>query len=380
MLVLGFSGGPSRVCDEDPPSFTSPLGAVLGHDSAAVLIEDGNVIAGVEEERLVRIKHANKFPFTALRAVLAEAGASLNDVDRVAFYFGEGYMDEILMRGALAGPVGITSIRQAVQLLLNMEFGVDFPASRLHFVNHHLAHAASAYYPSGFDRSLVATFDGRGENDCGVVMQGVGGALEYRCRFDADSMSLGDFYTSLIAFLGYRIFDEYKVMGLAPYGDPARFRQKLGQLYSLNPEGTWTIDFQRVWTLHELLPPRQREEPITQVHKDFAAALQEALEAIALHCLGHWQRVTGETRLCLAGGVAHNCTMNGKILRSGLFERVFVQPAAHDGGCAYGAALAVYAREQRAPAPLPLRDLYWGPRVKDGEIERELARWGSFIS
>lgn len=174
--------------------------------------------------------------------------------------------------------------------------------------------------------------------------------------------------------------EEYKVMGLAPYGDPRRYRDALKSLYDLLPKGNYVIHQDKYYSLHTAIKPRKKGEPITQAHMDFAASLQEALETIVFHVLSYFKTFTGEKNLCLAGGVAQNCTLNGKILRSGMFEKVFVQPASYDAGCAIGAAL--YIELQSAPATRisKLEHMYWGSDIGDEQtIPSDLLAWKDFI-
>jgi carbamoyltransferase len=378
MLVLGFNGGPDLI-HENLFGFTS-IGV---HDSACVLLEDGEVVFAIEEERLNRIKHTNKFPKRAMDACLAARGVRLSDIDLVAYYstkqsldfYGKGLFLRKLDQPALLDGPGL------MRSLIGKALHHQVDPSKLRFIHHHLAHAASAYGPSGFDEALVVTIDALGENSCGTVMVGEGPRLKPVVDFPAHK-SLGFFYLDVIAYLGFKPFDEYKVMGLAPYGDPERLRDTFKTFYTLLPQGDYEIHRNRLYSLFDLFTPRRPREPITQLHKDVAAALQEALEQIVVHVVCHHSRVTKQKNLCLAGGVAHNCTLNGKLLRSGMFENVFVQPAAHDAGAALGSALCAYyqAAAVKSKRP-PLRHLYWGSDVGDSRwVESRLARWTPLVA
>lgn len=377
MLCLGLSGGLDRV-------YENPLGLpnTFLHDGAAVLVKDGRVIAAVEEERLNRIKHSNKLPSSAIEYCLAAAGVELRDVDRIAFYATEAYCNAMLERLFISQPE--ISIPLDANLLLRhllaTEFGTQVDPSRVSFVGHHQAHAVSALAMSGFEESLVLAIDGCGDFLSGLLAVGSGTEMTELMTFPENN-SLGLFYLETIRYLGYGLFDEYKVMGLAPYGDPASYRELFSQFYELSANGGYRVHLERIGpALLRNIEVRRKGMPFTQQHRDVSASLQEALERIVFHILRHYRESTGMKRLCLAGGVAHNCTLNGKLLYSGLFEDIFVQPAAHDAGCALGAALMV-SNEAGQPAPRErLQAVYWGPDVgSDDSIEQELKGWAGHL-
>jgi carbamoyltransferase len=233
--------------------------------------------------------------------------------------------------------------------------------------------------PSGFDRSLVLTIDAFGDGASGMILSGEGPALKSLSVLP-DSKSLGRFYLGVIRFLGYDLFDEYKVMGLAPYGDPQKYRKMFKKFYTLLPDGDYIIHMDNLHRLFGLAAPRRTDDHIEQLHKDIAAALQESLEAIVLHVLRHYRDTTGHSKLCLAGGVAHNCTLNGKILYSGLFDDVFVQPASHDAGGAVGAALLLCQQRNGLAGSKAWNHVYWGTKVGDGdEVLGSLWKWKDLI-
>jgi carbamoyltransferase len=276
----------------------------------------------------------------------------------------------------------LMSGRHFVIHLLSENLGCHVPEEKLFFCPHHRAHALSTLTSSGFERALIFSVDGQGDrDDSGLVATGTGSTIDVRRTIPVDD-SLGFFYEKLIHFVGFTYFDEYKVMGLAPYGDPKRFREKIQALYSLNEDGSWNIHSDRFDELFSVLRPRRRWEALEAEHRDFAAALQEALEEMALHALRYWRKVTGEANLCLAGGVALNCTMNARIVESGLFDRVFVHPASHDAGCAWGAALHAYDALGNPPAPRePLRHVFLGRSLPEEDaVGHELATWGDFLT
>ena len=376
MIVLGLSGGVDFVVDDD---FDLPFNAY--HDSAAVLVRDGEVIAGVEEERLNRIKHTNKAPGRSARFCLEYAGIEPSQLDAVAFYETEPFFARELQRMHLADPTrrALFTPRALIQRLFRHEFGAEIEAHRIHFVDHHVAHAVSAYTMSGFDDALVVTLDGQGNGVSGSVYDGDGPELKSLRRM-ATRDSLGHLYWDVIKFLGYGLFDEYKVMGMAPYGDPERYRDLFSTFFDLLPDGEYRLYRERVLELFGIARPRRRGEEFTREHQDIAAAVQAVTEEIGLHVLQHFQRATGRSRLCLAGGVAHNCSLNGKVLYSGLFEQIFVQPAAHDAGGALGAALEVHAQLRPDEPIVPAQHVYWGRSVaSNDEVGELLTRWGDLI-
>ncbi|MGY4426474.1 carbamoyltransferase family protein [Bradyrhizobium sp. JR3.5] len=374
MLCLGVSGGLDRIYESSPD-----LPNTFLHDGAAVLVRDGRVIAAVEEERLNRVKHSNKFPGNSIRYCLSTAGVELAEIDRIAFYATEAYCNTMLERLFVSQPVTLDA-KLLLRQLLAREFGAEIDASRVSFVNHHEAHAVSAFAMSGFERSLIFAIDGGGDFLSGLLAVGSGTEITQLAGFPEHN-SLGLFYLETIRYLGYGLFDEYKVMGLAPYGDPASYRELFTQFYELLDNGGYRVHLDRIGpALLRNIQVRRKGMPFTQQHRDVSASLQEALERIVFHILRHYREATGMTRLCLAGGVAHNCTVNGKLLYSGLFDDIFVQPAAHDAGCALGAALMM-SNELGSPAPRErLPHVYWGPDLgSEQAVENELNAWAGHL-
>lgn len=379
MLVLGLTGCFATL-EED---FIPELPKWFGHDSAAVLVRDGTVIAALEEERLNRIKHTNKFAAQSARACLGYAGLSLDDVDRIAYFFEEANTDkELNLLYAEHPTVPLRYSRSLIADNLAAAFQTEVDESKIRFVNHHTAHAYAAYYHSGFDESLVCILDGNGERESSSMYSARAGRLELIRAFPT-SKSLGHLYSTSIELLGYKMFDEYKVMGLAPHGDPSRYRRLFQSCYELTADGTYEMEYSRFRSrfLLEGFRPRRKGEPFTQEHKDFAAGLQETLETIASHIIMSCRAQTGHQKLCLSGGVALNCSMNGQLLKSGSFQNIFVHPASHDAGSAIGAAMYVSSNE--APesfAPSPLRDLYWGTSAgTPTQLDETFARWSQLL-
>ncbi|MEY2607441.1 MAG: carbamoyltransferase, partial [Verrucomicrobiota bacterium] len=348
---------------------------------AAVMVCDGKVVVGIEEERLSRTKHTNKLPLHAIRYCLRETGLSLDDIDRLAYYVDERCADRMVRTYVLQNPrtrVFSTGREFAIDLL-NRHLNWDLRPERFVFVEHHLAHATSAFAMAQYNEALVVTLDGVGDGLAGTVYVGEGCQLTKTFELQpADSLGL--LYMAAIEFLGYRFFDEYKVMGLAPYGDPTRFRRIFEQICVLQPEGKFSVNSEQLRLLDALGAPRRAGEPFTRVHRDIAAALQESVERAVFHQLRHYKDQTRLKNLCLAGGVAHNSTLIGKLLRSGLFDSVFVQPAAHDAGCALGAALSVH-RELVPDRPIEaLSHLYWGTDLGTSKaVFEKLLQWKDLI-
>ncbi|HSR69851.1 MAG TPA: carbamoyltransferase C-terminal domain-containing protein [Acidobacteriota bacterium] len=381
MYVMGITGSFDRV---DEVVLTNS-GV---HDSSVSLIKDGEIVAAIEEERFIRYKHSGKLPLESIRYCLQAAGIDLSQLDKVVFNVLEKDIDEsleIAYKQKVLG--GYWTARQFIQRILRREFGFTFDTRRMEFIDHHYAHAVSAFYPSGFEESLVVTLDGVGAGLSGSVWMGKGNELRhirnYKGRAHATTQSLGHFYAAVTGYLGFKHFDEYKVMGLAPYGDPSRFRSLFQQFYSLGEEGDYEIYLSKLDLLkQELGPARRKDEPVRQAHQDVAAALQETLELLCFHVLEHFQKETGSRRLCLAGGVAHNCAMNGKLLSRGLFDEAFVQPASHDGGLSLGAAMHGYYCDgsNSTPKRHVMTHALLGPDCGDNDaIERELDLWTDYL-
>jgi carbamoyltransferase len=379
MLILGVHGGSRLEHEDDRDGFAY-------HDAAAVLMRNGEIVAAIEEERLSRMKHTNCFPARAIRFCLERGRCSLADVDVIATNSSVYHADLWAKMRLVDDPTLRAPADGRSQLAASFErlFGCDVRA-KIHFCNHHYAHSWSAYAQSGFERALILSIDGDGDGGSGMVMQAEGRRLT-KLRELSIPQSLGRLYQNLIKILGYDRFDEYKVMGLAPYGDPRALLPVFERCYRLLPKGEYAIEPMMTWFGHFdaaglIAGARRKGDAFTQAHKDFAAALQCTLEKIVFHVLRHHQAATQERKLCLTGGVAHNCSMNGQVLYSGLFDEVFVQPAAHDAGGAVGAAYAAWYERQPDARPRRLKHLYFGADAGDEEaIGRALERWSGFVS
>jgi carbamoyltransferase len=378
MLILGITGGNKLDDQFDENGFF--------HDGAATILRDGEIVAAIEEERLSRFKHSNCFPLRAIQYCLDECKCTLDEVDLVAVNRSVFHSDLMAKMAVIEDPTLKLPPDGRVQLaaLFHRCFGVDV-SRKLYFCNHHLAHAWSTFALSGFEKSLILSIDGEGDGCSGMVLTGESMRIT-KLRSLTLPQSLGHVYENLIRIVGYGPFDEYKVMGLAPYGNPETFRSLFEKCYALLPEGNFHIEPQMTWFSYFdsaglIKSARRKGEPFTQTHKDFAAALQATIEKIVLHVLHYYRERTRQENLCLAGGVAHNCTMNGKALYSGLFNNVFVQPAAHDAGTALGAALGAWHEHSPACRPQKLSHVYLGTDIgDDAAAQRTLNQWSNFLS
>ena len=337
------------------------------HDSAAALVEDGRIVAAAQEERFTRKKHDSDYPAHAVAWCLEAGGIGLGEVDRVAFYDKPFLKFERLLETAVAfAPRGFRSFSAAVPVwvkeklfqkaLLGRKLRVLAPEldwnTRLLFAEHHQSHAASAFYPSPFRDAVVLTMDGVGEWATTSVAIGHGNTLEMTREIHFPH-SLGLLYSAFTHYTGFKVNSgEYKLMGLAPYGEPRYAQTILDHLIDLKPDGTFRLDLDHFDYCTGLTmtnarfdalfggPPRKPDEPLAQRHMDVAASAQAVVEEAVLRLTRSLREETGIPRLCLAGGVALNCVANGKVLRDGRFDDMWVQPAAGDAGGALGAALA----------------------------------------
>ena len=382
------------------------------HDSAAALLKDGDIVAAAQEERFSRKKHDARFPVHALNYCLAEAGITLAQVDQVAFYDKPFLKFERLLETYHAfAPKGFKSFRMAMPLWLReklfqkdllakelkaLEPGVNW-LDRLLFSEHHLSHAASAFFPSPFDEALVLTMDGVGEWTTTSAAIGRGNRLEIFQEIHFPH-SLGLLYSAFTYYLGFKVNSgEYKVMGLAPYGEPKYAQTILDHLVDLKPDGSYRLDQSYFDYCTGLTmtnakfdalfgaPPRKPEDPLTQREMDLAASVQAVTEEAVLRMTRALREETGLENLCLAGGVALNCVANGKVLRDGKFKQVWVQPAAGDAGGALGAALAahhLYRDQPRTPrsGQDSMQGSYLGPQFAQADIEARLTTAGAKFS
>ena len=379
------------------------------HDSAAALLVDGELVAAAQEERFTRKKHDAAFPRNAVEYCLAEGGIDIDQVDHIAFYDKPFLKFERLLETYLAfAPKGFTSFRMALPVWLKEKLfqkrllrehlqecgaGKDVE-NRLLFTEHHQSHAASAFFPSPFEEAAVLTIDGVGEWATTSVGLGRGNRLEMLKELHCPH-SLGLLYSAFTYYTGFKVNSgEYKIMGLAPYGEPTYAQLIFDHLMDLKDDGTFRLnqDYFNYCTgltmtngkFDELFggPPRKAEEPVRQRDMDLAASVQVATEEVMLRLTRALARETGQKNLCLAGGVALNCVANGKILRDGQFEHIWIQPAAGDAGGAIGGAFAAYHLFKDQARRLNgvrdgMRGAYLGPAFEQGEIERRLKGVGA---
>ncbi|MDA0205770.1 MAG: carbamoyltransferase [Acidobacteria bacterium] len=372
------------------------------HDSAAALIRDGEIVAAAQEERFTRIRHDAGFPSHAVAYCLSEAGLSAAEVDHVVFYDKPILTFERLLETYLDyAPAGFRSFLQAMPVWMKeklwtreriaKELGVESP---ILFTQHHESHAASAFFPSPFDSAAVLTVDGVGEWATSSYGWGRGNEIQLlaETRFPH---SLGLLYSAFTYYVGFRVNSgEYKVMGLAPYGEPKYTDRILDELIDLRDDGSLRLNmryfnFCQGLTMtnaafDELFggPPRKPESKMTQRDMDLARSIQEVTEEAMLRMARHVHKETGEKNLCLAGGVALNCVANGRIMREGPYESVWVQPAAGDAGGAIGAALSVwhqYLGNGRAGQSdnADRQGAFLGPGFSEAEISAALDSLGA---
>jgi carbamoyltransferase len=379
------------------------------HDSAAALVRDGEIVAAAQEERFSRKKHDPRFPSNAIEYCLSQDGVRLDEVDYVAFYAKPFLKFERLLETYLAfAPRGLRSFQMAVPLWLREKlFQKDLLREkllpyvrsdwdwnrRLLFTEHHLSHAASAFYPSPFEDAAVLTMDGVGEWATTSLASGHGNRLEIAREIHFPH-SLGLLYSAFTYYTGFKVNSgEYKLMGLAPYGEPKYLQLIYDHLLDVKPDGSFHLNMEYFDYCTGLRmtnarfdavfggPARKPEELLTQRHMDLAASVQVALEEVVLRMTRCLAAETGARNLCLAGGVALNCVANGKILRDGKFENIWIQPAAGDAGGALGAALAGYYLYQGQNRTVrkgdAMRGSYLGPTFDQAEIEKRLTAAGA---
>ena len=373
------------------------------HDSAAALLINGKIIAAAQEERFTRLKHDSSYPYNAIEFVLKYGNLKLNDIDKIIFYEKPFLKFERLLETYVAfAPKGFKSFCKAMPIWLKEKlFQKNFIFNKLKkhdknftnqdkilFSDHHLSHAASAFFPSPFDDAVILTADGVGEWATTTVAVGNGNNLDIKSEIHFPH-SLGLLYSAFTYYTGFKVNSgEYKLMGLAPYGSP-KFINKIYELIDIKDDGTFRLqqDFFNYATgltmtnekfnkLFGQKPRDPKKEKINQFHMDIAASIQFVTEEIMIKLAKSIKKEYGHDNLCLAGGVALNCVANGKILKEKIFKNIWIQPAAGDAGGSIGAALAFWHIEQNNPRTIKKNDSmqgsYLGPEYSQREIEEEL--------
>src|SRR6201995_1584082 len=377
------------------------------HDSAAALVEDGRIVAAAQEERFTRKKHDASFPHNAIGYCLAAVGAKLSGIDHVAFYDKPFLKFERLLETYIAlAPRGFTSFKMAIPLWLKeklfqksllrkelKKFDEEIAVEKLLFTDHHLSHAASAFFPSPFEKAVVLTMDGVGEWATTSAALGDGNKLEIFQEIHFPH-SLGLLYSALTYYTGFKVNSgEYKVMGLAPYGETKYAQVILYNPFAPKPDGSFRLDMSYFDYCTGLTmtnerfaklfgePVRTPDKLLTDFHMDMAASIQAVLDEAVLRLTRSLAKETGARNLCLAGGVALNCVANGKVLRDGQFDSIWIQPAAGDAGGAVGAGLAAYHQFRGQPRQAAANDgmsgAFLGPQYAQADIEQRLRDAGA---
>lgn len=380
------------------------LGLTTLGDSAASLIKNGEIIAAVEEERFSRKKHHAGFPFKSIQFCLDQAGITLKDVAHVGLYWKPWILRHKAMQALKAAFVsrdmfkarvdrGITQVSDSylgmfkhAQRLREHYGASDF---KFHYIEHHLSHAASSFFVSGFDSAAILTWDGTGEEATTMFCHGKGNQIKILKRIKLPH-SLGQFYSAVTNYLGFDMFagDEWKVMGLAAYGKPEYYDFFSKRVLTTNGNHDFHFNI-KVLDHHlakhyqfgdeiikELGEPRKKGEPLTERHWNIASSAQKVLEDTALYLVRSIKEMTGEENLCMAGGVAFNSVMNGRIMHETPFKRFFIQPAAGDAGCSLGAALAVWHQKLGNPRKFVMKHAYYGPGFTNEECRAALNEAG----
>src|SRR5687767_7376579 len=376
------------------------LGLTTLGDSAASLIHDGKIVAAAEEERFSRVKHHSGFPFHAIQYCLDEAGIGIADVGHVALYWKPWILRHKALQAIKSAAISRDMFRARVDRgvdqvsksylgmfgyarKIRQHFGPsDF---RFHYFEHHLCHAASTFFLSPFESAAVLTMDGTGEDTTTMFSRGNGTDLRTLKRIKLPH-SLGQFYSAVTNFVGFDMFagDEWKLMGLAAYGKPKFYEFFREKVLTTNGNGDFRFHIDVLdhhlakhyqfpeAIVRELGPGRKKGEELTEHHWDIACSAQKALEDTALNLVREIKDMTGEENLCMAGGVAFNSVMNGRIFHETAFKNFYVHPAAGDAGCSLGAAYYVWHQILGNPRQYVMNNAYWGPEFSNEECQKTL--------
>jgi len=395
LKILGISGLSNsahyKSCHGNPEP--EELRIRQGLDSAAALLVDGEIVAAAAEERFTGEKQTGSFPVGAINYCLSENNLHIGQIDEIVHAFDYLPYEKLWRSDDTAAELYDKVFSRSALLKDTQSYFPGFPKDRVHHLPHHLAHAASAYLTSGWDECLVAVVDGMGEVDSATIFHGRDGKLKKLHSISA-LHSIGVLYSLVTLHLGFDFNgDEYKIMGLAPYGCPERFRPFFEKAVELLPDGSIRIPLlslnrtreerenyraSRRFLETELGPRRKTNDEVTECHRDLAAALQECLERTMLHICSYFQKQTSLRRLAMAGGVALNCSANGALVRQGVFDEIYIQPAAGDdgaalGGALYRASLNGDCRNRRLPVP------FLGPASSCSEIANAIQEFQDSI-
>jgi carbamoyltransferase len=380
------------------------LGLTTMGDSAATLLKDGEIVAAAEEERFNRKKHYVGFPYHAIEYCLDYAGITLKDVEHVGHYWKPWILRHKAMQAVKAGFISSAMFKarvdRGVAQVSDSYLGMFKHPSRLrerfgasdfkfHYLEHHQCHAASAFFVSPFETAAILTWDGTGEDTTTLFCQGKNNKLEVLKRIKLPH-SLGQFYSAVTNFIGFDMFagDEWKVMGLAAFGKPKHYDFFSERVLTKNGDGGFHFNIKVLdhhlakhyqfpdAVIKELGEPRRKGEELTEHHWNIASSAQRVLEDTAIHLVKQIYQMTGEENLCMAGGVALNSVMNGRIFHETPFKNFYVQPASGDGGCSLGAALMVWHQTLGNPRKFVMNHAYWGPKFSNEECQKALDEAG----
>lgn len=363
------------------------------HDSAAALLKNGEIIAAAQEERFTRKKHDDDFPENAIKYCLSFAGITKEDLNSIAYYEKPLTKFERLLKTYIrTWPRSYVSFLKAMSTWLGKKLWIpsiirkEFPNKDIYYIEHHLSHAASSFFSSPYDNAAILTLDGVGEFATATYGTGEGNNIKILKEIHFPH-SLGLLYSAFTYYLGFKVNSaEYKVMGLAPYGEP-KYMDEVYKLIDVKEDGSFKLNMKYFSYEHGLkmtnrsfdklfgAPAKKPETKLTQRDFDIARSLQQVLEEIILKITTHIKKETGKENLCMAGGVALNCVANGRILRDSPFKNVFIQPAAGDAGSAVGAALYTYRKILKKDKKYSMKDVYLGPEFTEQEIRELLSKY-----